>query len=120
MTRRNTHAPARLARQLTELAFAAPQVVAHRTAGIARAGNSPSPGDIAEIFRMSNEKVLAFYQSWGRMWLAAIGSYANFFKSYQSAMTAGTKVLSAGVAPVHSKAVANARRLGGKRRSRIL
>jgi len=111
MTRRKSTAPARLARQVTELAFDAPQVVFHRTAQMVRSGASPSSSDVAEMMRMSSEKVVAFYQSWGRMWLAAIGSYANFFKSFQSTMTAGATVLSAGLAPVHSKASANARRL---------
>jgi hypothetical protein len=115
MKRRRTAAHARLARQLTELAVAAPQVVLHRTTGMARAGLAPSAADMAEMARMSNEKVLAFYQSWGRMSLAAFGSYASFFGSAGAASTAAARVLSAGLVPVHAKAVANARRLGKAR-----
>ncbi|MEJ6022077.1 hypothetical protein [Ramlibacter sp. PS4R-6] len=108
---RRTHSSARLARQSTELALAAPQVVMHRMARMATAGASPSARDRAEFMQMGSEKVLAFYQSWARMWMSALSNYMAFTRSFASAAAAGTSVLSAGLAPVHSKAVANARRL---------
>lgn len=87
----------------------------HRTARMARAGASPSAHDRAEFARMGNEKVMAFYQSWTRMWMAAMGSYMSFFRSFGSAQAATARVLSAGLAPIHGKAVANARRLARRR-----
>lgn len=118
----------RLARQITELAFAAPQVVMHRTSRMAR--TSLSARDQVEFSRMGSEKVAAFYQSWGSMWTAAVAVQYELATAYSSAAlafatrgpaTAGaavatmsnaaTKVVSAGLAPVHKKAVANAKRL---------
>lgn len=79
---------------------------------------------------MGSEKVFAFYQSWAGMWTAAAAvqfelagacsSAALAFATQGPASTgaavaamsgAATKVLAAGLAPVHKKAVANAKRL---------
>lgn len=111
MTRQRQNAP-QIARQLTELAFAAPQVVAHRTLRMARAGGSPSARDQAEFMRMGTEKVAAFYQSWGAMWMAMWSMQMDFLRTWS---TAGLSVSGAGLAPVHRRAVANAKRLGRRR-----
>ena len=97
----------RLSKQLTELVFAAPQVVMHRTSRMAR--TSLSARDQAEFSRMGIEKVAAFYQSWASMWTAAVAV------QYDMA-AAATKVMSAGLDPVHKKAVANAKRLSRSKR----
>jgi len=46
-----------------ELAIAAPQVVAVRTARMLAAGSRPGAADRAELSRMSTEKVQAFWES---------------------------------------------------------
>ena len=111
MTRRKPHAQ-RLARQFTELAFAAPQVVAHRTLRMAAASSPPSARDQAEFMRMGTEKVAAFYQSWGAMWMAMWALQFDFARAMSGA---ALSVTGAGLAPVHRRAVANARRLGRRR-----
>ena len=79
---------------------------------------------------MGSEKVAAFYQSWASMWTAAVAVQYELATAYSSAAVAfatkgtattgaavaamsnaATKVVSAGLAPVHKKAVANAKRL---------
>ena len=108
----------RLARQLAELAFAAPQVVAQRTFRMASAGARPSRRDQAEFMRMGVEKIAAFYQSWSAMWAAGWSAPLELAKASSSvpsvlsaASTSALDVLAAGLAPVHSRAVSNARRL---------
>lgn len=134
MPRRKTSSH-RLATQFAELAFAAPQVVMHRTARMARAGTSPSARDRAEFARMSNEKVLAFYESWAGMWTAgltaqvelgaalaaaavatATGAPSGAASAAAAASRAAHKVMGAGLSPVHRKAVANAKRLARAKR----
>lgn len=119
-----------IAKQLTELSIAAPQVVMHRTARMAAAGNVLSARDQVELTRMSSEKVLAFYQSWAGMWMAAYavqvelgrslltsllsvgsGGKPNAMSAVAASSGAAAKVLAAGLAPVHKAAVANAKRL---------
>lgn len=122
MARRKTSTQ-RLSRQVTELAWAAPQVVAQRGARMASAGPWLSTRDQAEFMRMGSEKVEAFQQSWAGMWMAGWRAWWEMSMSMaQSPMNmpnhatrAAVGVLSAGVAPVHKRAVANARRLGRQR-----
>lgn len=122
--------PQRIAKQWAELSFAAPQVVMHRTSRMANAGTELSARDQAEFTRMSSEKIVAFYQSWMAMWTAsftvqfelartvssaamavATGGQAGAMSTVTATSNAAAKVLSAGLGPVHKKAVANARRL---------
>lgn len=49
--------------KLAELSIAVPQVVALRTAQMAKAGNTPNARDTAEFSRMGAEKVAAFGES---------------------------------------------------------
>lgn len=123
--------PQRIARQITELAFAAPQVVVHRVSRMAAAGNAPSARDRAEFARMSSEKVTAFYQSWAGMWAAALSTQmelaaagatmamaaarGNKANGTLAMANAAAKVFGAGLSPVHKKAVANAKRLARRR-----
>jgi hypothetical protein len=130
MVRRRRNPSQRLAAQSVELAFAAPQVVMHRLARMASAGASPSARDRREFTRMGSEKVLAFYQSgaafWSQVWrmqlqwsqsLMAIGLALMFGArprgpSSRAVRNAAARLASAGLAPLHVTAVANARRLG--------
>ena len=127
-TRRPRKTPP-LARQAAELAVAVPQVIAHRLTRLALAGPTPSARDRQEFRRMGTEKAAAFAESWNAMarqtleatptlassFLGAFGSPARA----RSSTTAATRqvgravaaIVRAGLAPVHRRAVANAKRL---------
>ena len=114
-----------------ELAVAVPQVVAHRLTRMALSGPKLSPRDRKEFQLMVAEKKVAFGESWSAMARkAALANQAlagSIFKSLlsgrlPSATTSAAQfhrdalsVLGKGVAPVHRKAVANAKRLGRTR-----
>jgi hypothetical protein len=134
MPTRRKRAALPLAFQAAELAVAVPQVVAHRIARMALAGPTLSPRDRKEFAGMVAEKNAAFAASWAAMaWQAALAQQtlaASFMASMlgaaggqrPSAAAAATEwqraavgVLSHGLAPVHRKAVANARRLARTR-----
>jgi hypothetical protein len=119
-----------LAKKAAELAFAVPQVVAHRLARMAIAGPTPSARDRKEFDLMVAEKKAAFTDSWSAMAAQAVRANQalalSLFQSFWSPSTrrkpspaavsariqrAALGVLSKGVAPVHRKAVANAKRL---------
>jgi hypothetical protein len=119
-----------LATKAAELAFAVPQVVAHRVTRMALSSPKLSPRDRKEFERMVAEKNVAFAESWKAMAAQAALSNqalaASFFRSF-IAVSRGKKpsaaatahqihqaalgVLGKGLAPVHRKAVANAKRL---------
>lgn len=117
----------RLAGQAAELGLAVPEVVARRLTRLALAGASPSAEDWHEFYRMSAEKVSAFYESWNGVFLATWRANLQLLSSGPtwSATSASphrraarTKVhrmtldiLASGIAPVHRRAVANAKRL---------
>ncbi|MEO8411906.1 MAG: polyhydroxyalkanoate granule-associated phasin [Propionivibrio sp.] len=119
-----------LAVKATELAFAAPQVVAHRVTRMALAGPKLSPRDRKEFSRMVTEKNAAFGESWRAMSTQAVlanqALAASFFRSFFAAargkqpsaaaltaqfQKAALGVMGKGLAPVHRKATANAKRL---------
>lgn len=118
-TRRNT---VRLGRQTAELMVAAPQVVAHRLLRIAAAGAHPSGRDQREFRSMGSEKLAAFTQSWSDMalqtlranqqmalaWMVAPWSPARAATQLRNSVL---RIMISGVAPVHKRAVANAKRL---------
>ena len=130
MSTRRARAAQSLAAKAAELAFAVPQVVAHRVTRMALASPKPSARDCKEFERMVAEKNSAFGESWNAM--AAQAALANqalaasFFRSFL-AVAGGKKpsavatasqlhkaalgVLGKGLSPVHRKAVANAKRL---------
>lgn len=117
-----------------ELAFAVPQVVAHRVTRMALAGPAVSARDRKEFQRMGAEKAAAFGESWQAMTLQAMRANQalalSFARSFWSASPRGMLdsgravaqlqgaalgVLGKGMAPVHRKAVANAKRLARTR-----
>jgi len=121
--------PTRLARQAGELAFAVPAVVGHRLARMALAGPMPGARDRREFSGMVSEKAVAFTHAWTAMaWQMVMAQQRLAFACWQAAWmpwTGGSaaslrrhwegaahEVLAAGLAPVHRKAVANAKRLG--------
>lgn len=112
-TTRNRKSANRLARQMTEIAWAAPQVVAQRVTRMVAAGPKPGARDRREFTNMGLEKVAAFQQAWWAMGAAAMRASAT---AWMNPLGAAVSVMNAGVAPVRRKAVANARRLRGARR----
>jgi len=113
-----------------ELALSVPQVFAHRVTRMAVAGPRLSDRDRREFQIMVNEKHAAFAQAWSDMAMHALranqaltASMLRFFFtpfSYKKPSAASTAaqiqnaaigVLGKGLAPIHRKAVSNARRL---------
>jgi hypothetical protein len=113
-----------------ELAVAAPQVVAHRVARAALAGPRPTARDRREFQTMVTEKQAAFAQSCADMTLQMLRAnlalsttmlrfwFSPFTRERPSPALVAAKlregaidVLGKGLAPIHRKAVANARRL---------
>lgn len=126
-------------RQAAELAVAAPQVVALRGARILAAGTSPDARDRHEIWRMGAEKMQAMgecmnaialqmyraQQEWAllamRQWWAMWMNPWQWFGWWQAPLRSSAmqkrlrsdvaKAWASGLAPVHKRATANARRL---------
>jgi len=129
MPSRNARGSRSLAVKAVELAFAVPQVVAHRITRMALSGPKLSARDRKEFERMVAEKNAAFVESWIAMTARATvptqALAASFFRSFLSVargnmpsptaaaqlQRAALGVLGKGLAPVHRKAVANAKRL---------
>ena len=144
-SRRTQNAVSDLTSKSLELSWAAPQVVAQRVSRMLAAGPNPSARDQQEFMRMGNEKVVAFYESWMAMWGEAYSAYwraatsmcntptlltptaSNPFAAFgvgkatnrlvKQQVNAVTSVLNAGIAPVHAKAVSNAKRLSRSRKA---
>lgn len=128
------HTSRSLATKTAELALATPQVMAHRLTRMALAGHTPSARDRKEFHLMGAEKVAAFQESWMamglqvwqvqmQMWTSTMQAFwmpwgrtapgsGNVMAQWQKA-TLG--ILGQGMAPVHRRAVANAKRLGHTR-----
>lgn len=135
MTSRRNRNALTLATQSAQLAFAVPQVVAHRLARMAAAGAKPSQRDRKEFELMGAEKMAAFSESWNAMALQTVRANqqlaAACLHSIWSPWTSGKPaahavaqwqdaaldVIGKGLTPVHRKATANAKRLGRIRRS---
>lgn len=120
-----------MAEKTAELAVAVPQVIAHRMARMALAGAMPTPRDQEEFRRMFEEKHQAFSQAWlamtlqsavvSQVWITAVaralsaprldGHVNDLMRAHQRLQSDTLGVLNKGLAPVHRKAVANARRL---------
>jgi hypothetical protein len=117
-----------------ELALSVPQVYAHRLTRMALAGRKLSDRDRKEFQIMVNEKHAAFAQAWSDMAMHAFranqaftASMLRFFfapLSHRKPSAASTAarlqnaaigVLGKGLAPIHRKAVSNARRLAKTR-----
>jgi hypothetical protein len=118
-----------LAVKSMQIALAAPQVVAHRVARMALAGPNLSARDRQEFKTMVGEKHAAFVQSWSNMYLQTLRANqaiaTSMVQSFFSPLSYGKSaasisaqvqraavgVLAQGLAPIHRKAVSNARRL---------
>lgn len=128
------HSSTSVARQHVELAWAAPQVITHRTARMLAAGVTPDARDAAEFTRMFAEKTTAFSQAWIASWAAMAWAPYKVAMDMLRPGTALTRggtmdfgavsrawrgqawgIAGSGIAPVHRTAVANARRLGRHR-----
>ena len=119
----------RIARDSHGLALAVPEVIAHRLTRAWLAGGIPAQRDRDEFHRMLAEKVGAFHESWAAMlremllanlrlalwpmWWAPWAITPARARDRLSAhhRSSVLAVLQAGLAPVHRRAVANARRL---------
>jgi hypothetical protein len=121
----------KLAQQALGLSLAVPQVVAHRVGRMAAAGATPSARDRREFTQMGAEKVSAFYESWAAMGVAALQAQQSMWRGLIGAPWFGVagrlpsqttlanqtlRILSQGLAPVHRRAVGNAKRLGRTKR----
>jgi hypothetical protein len=135
MPARRRRPPASLSAKTAELALAVPQVVAHRLLRMAHAGPHLSARDRKEFARMIAEKNSAFGESWNAMALQALQSQRAFAAALALAATptrstraspaahalatqlqrATLAVIGKGLAPVHRRAVANAKRLARTR-----
>ena len=116
-----------LARGSFDLAIAVPIVMTHRLTRMALAGRAPSSRDREEFDRMVKEKGAAFRASWSAMAMQAFRAQqalsVSLMRSFWTPRPPTAKSLAArlrrdavgilgkGIAPVHRKAVANARRL---------
>ena len=116
-----------VARHSIGIAMAAPEVVAHRVIRMMLAGREPSKRDRAEFDLMSSEKVAAFYKSWNAMFaqMARSNMQLMFSPMWWASPSAGrlqnpltahmqraaSATIAAGLAPVHRRAAANAKRL---------
>lgn len=105
-----------IARRLTEVALAVPQVVAHRAGSMAAA--QPNAAQRREMSLMVTEKAAAFSEAWIAMASEAMRiNVAWLLRAPLVPVSAGRvnadmlSVFNAGLAPVHRRAVANARRL---------
>lgn len=135
MTARRPRPTTTLTVKTAELAFAVPQVVAHRLLRMAQAGPHLSARDRKEFIRMIAEKNSAFGESWSAMALQALQAQRAIATSWANAtlkpttarpaqqpqalaaqvQDAALAVLGKGLAPVHRRAVANAKRLARTR-----
>lgn len=134
MVARKARGSRSLATKAAELAFAVPQVVAHRVTRMALSGPRLSLRDRKEFERMVAEKNAAFGESWQAMAAQAAVAHqqlaASFFRSFLAVARGRTPsaaasaaqlhkaalgVLGKGLAPVHRKATANAKRLARTR-----
>lgn len=136
MPSRRTSKSNSLSTKTAELAFAAPQVIAHRLTRMALSGPTPSARDLKEFRLMFDEKNVAFTQSWMAMatqmalanqalafsltqafWSPFFGRNASFGSLASQMQSAGLSILDKGIAPMHRKARSNAKRLA---RTRLL
>jgi hypothetical protein len=130
---RKRNATSQLARHALDIAIAAPQVVAARTAQMALAGATPSAKDRREFMRMFAEKHNAFQQGWFAMCAESLHIQqqaawsmmgAWWLPNSLSKLTSpaalsrdALAIIGRGVAPTRHKVVANAKRLGKAKRS---
>jgi hypothetical protein len=116
MRSRHPYTVPAVARHSMGLALAVPEVVAQRVMRMWMAGTPMSQRDRDEFHRMYAEKFAAFYESWNAMALEmfrvslTLGLFPVWTLTARN-RKAGLRVLSAGLAPIHRRAAANAKRL---------
>ena len=134
MTRRRQRSAKTLAGQVGELAVAVPQVVAHRVMRMAMANPVLSARDKKEFTAMVLEKQVAFAQSWFAVFSHTLRAHQDMTMSLvrlcwpplhlkanlprnlaRQFGNASLGIAAQGIAPIHRKAVANARRLAKTR-----
>jgi hypothetical protein len=117
----------RLALQFGEMWLASLQVIAHRTTRIAVAGPMPNARDLAEFQLMgaekahaANEAVMAFVahlasadMKFGTSVLGDVASGTAALAALSELSESAARLAASGVGPIHARATANARRLGG-------
>lgn len=106
---------------MAELGVAAPQVVAHRLARIALAGPVLNSRDRKEFTGMVLEKQIAFFEAWAGTCSEILHWQQQFFfrfftgaalhSHFSPTKRALIRITSKAIAPVHRKAVTNAKRL---------
>lgn len=101
-----------LSLQAWEVAVTAPLVIGHRLARMAAAGANPTARDRREFTRMGQEKLTAGHESMAAMTTALTGAAVT---TWAEAVDVGLRLASGGFAPVHSRVMANRRRLGRSR-----
>ena len=113
---RSTRSHLALARRLTEVAFAVPQVLAHRAGSLSAA--QPSAAQRRELSLMVTEKAAAFSEAWIAVATQAMRiNMAWLLRAPMAPVSAGRvnadmlSLFNAGLIPLHRTAVANARRL---------
>ena len=130
MARGNRRNSQRILRQTSEMAVAAPLVIAHRLTRMMIAGAHPGARDRREFQRMGNEKIAVFGESWNAMtwqmlqinrslalslmtpwWTMRFSDWSTFARPIQAWQDASINVIGKGIAPVRRRAVANAKRL---------
>jgi hypothetical protein len=134
MPARNIRKSTSLAVKAAQLSVAVPQVVAHRVTRMALAGTTLSPRDRKEFDLMVREKQAAFTEAFAAMALQTVRANqamaTTMLRSLWSVPVRGRSspgalgtplgthmhaamlgVLAKGMAPIHRKAVANAKRL---------
>lgn len=109
------------ASKVAELSFAVPQVVAHRLTRMAIAGPVLNARDRKEFTGMVAEKQVAFSKAWMNVMTETARLQQQFFlgcltgKTWSQQLGQASKAInraqSTGLAPIHRKAVANAKRL---------
>lgn len=126
----------RIGIQATEMMLAVPQVVSHRLGRLNAAGAGSSARDQREFQRMGAEKFAAFGESWTEMTLQMLKVNQQMLQAWTSVLSvpfhiptsavarrsltraaaqmqgSALSVISSGLAPVHRRATANAKRLG--------
>jgi hypothetical protein len=119
----------RIQQQVADLSWAVPQVMNERISRMMLAGVNPSAKDQREFHLMSAEKLAAFSESWMalgmQMWRAQQELSSAWVQNLtqvasgrwpttdlaRATRSATLGVMGAGLAPVHSRALSNARRL---------
>jgi hypothetical protein len=135
MPSRSSRKPKSVVTKTAELAVAVPQVVAHRVIRMATSGPTLSERDRKEFQLMVAEKKMAFAEAWQAMaaqsmrasqtlamsflrsiWSPSLRGKPTAGKVAAQLQSAALGVFGKGLAPVHRKAVANAKRLARTKR----